>query len=147
MAYHTSNGLPEHGGSDGAERNGSPRPEVTSSQAADTGLLANGNGAERRHDGGVTRDLTPRKSRVAVAASGQNDTGKSSPRILVISGAALTIVLSLAMSLNILPGQVEIKAGMPASQDILSPTYLNYASKVLTEKAREKEMQDPANQV
>lgn len=52
------------------------------------------------------------------------------------------------MSLSILPGQVEIRPGMPATQgDILSPIYLSFPSKVLTDRARQKAIEDPANEV
>jgi hypothetical protein len=51
------------------------------------------------------------------------------------------------MTLPIQPNQVEIQPGMPAPQAILSPSYLNYPSKVLTDKARQKAFEEPVNQV
>ena len=69
------------------------------------------------------------------------------PRYLALSGVLLTVILSLIMSLPGLMSEVQISAGMPANQDIFSPTYLRYESQVLTERAREAAMKDTANEV
>jgi putative nucleotidyltransferase with HDIG domain len=72
---------------------------------------------------------------------------KGSPRHLVISGILLMVIITLIMTVPLLPGQVQIQPGVPASQDIFSPTFLRYESKVLTDKAREDAANDPANEV
>src|SRR4051812_47068564 len=69
------------------------------------------------------------------------------PRHVVISALLLTVVLTVIMTVPLLPGQVQIEPGVPATQDIFSPTFLRYESKVLTEKARQEASDDPANQV
>lgn len=72
-------------------------------------------------------------------------TGK--PAQLVVSAIALTVLITLIMSIPLLPGQVELQPGTPATQDIFSPTYLRYESKSQTEAAREQARNDPANEV
>jgi putative nucleotidyltransferase with HDIG domain len=64
----------------------------------------------------------------------------------VISAIVLTLVLTFVMTVPLLPGQVEIEPGMPASQDIYSPNFLRFESKVQTEKARQEASEDPANE-
>ena len=51
------------------------------------------------------------------------------------------------MTVPLLPGQVQIEPGVPASRDIYAPTFLRYKSKVMTEKARQDASNDPANEV
>lgn len=72
---------------------------------------------------------------------------KGRPRHLVFSTIVLTVVLTAIMAFPLVPSQVEIQPGMPANKDILSPSYVSYPSKVLTDKAREQTMNDPANEV
>jgi putative nucleotidyltransferase with HDIG domain len=72
---------------------------------------------------------------------------KGRPRHLVISAIVLTFVLTFIMTVPLLPGQVQIAPGIPASQDIYSPNFLRYESKVQTEKARQEASNDPANEV
>jgi putative nucleotidyltransferase with HDIG domain len=72
---------------------------------------------------------------------------RHSPRLLVLSAVALTLALSVVMSIPLLPGSVHIEPGMPAPQDVFAPNFLRYESKVLTEKARQEAMNDPANEV
>jgi len=66
---------------------------------------------------------------------------------LTLSALVLTVLISLIMAVPILPGQVQVADGMPATQDIYADTSLRYESKVLTDKAREEAMSDPANEV
>ena len=155
MDNHTSNSLPEHEGPErnelasqpakghGAGGNGAPLPEVVPLQSQETGPIL----PAASHNGSLTRSLIPQRSVPVAAPPAYNDQGKGTPRLLVISALVLTILLSAVMSLSIVPGQVEIRPGMPATQDILSPAYLNFQSKVLTEKARNTAMNDQANEV
>ena len=137
--------MPEHNGRNGAEHNGTPLPDPAPVQAPGQDTLPVP--PIPRQNGSATRALIPQRSSPVAALSALSEQGKGSPRLLVISAAALTVVLSLVMSLSIVPGQVEIKPGVPAAQDILSPAYLNFPSKVLTDKARDKAMNDQANEV
>src|SRR5437868_5006496 len=144
MDNHTSKSLPEHNGRNGAEHNGTPGPDTASGHPPKgTGPLSSVQGQA----GSVTRSLIPQRSSPVAELSAQSEQGKGSPRLLVISAAVLTVVLGVVMSLSIVPGQVEIKPGVPAAQDILSPAYLSFPSKVLTDKAREKATNDQANEV
>ncbi|MFL5732139.1 MAG: HD family phosphohydrolase [Chloroflexia bacterium] len=106
------------------------------------------NGAPTRVEpqGAVTRSLTNPRAGALAEPEGQEEHTRGIIR-LVVSALVLTVVLSTVMSMSIVPGQLEIRPGMPAPQDILSPAYLNFPSKILTEKARDKAMNDPANEV
>jgi putative nucleotidyltransferase with HDIG domain len=77
----------------------------------------------------------------------QTEQYTGSPQHLVLSAVLLTVILTFIMTVPLLPGQVQIQPGMPASQDIFSPTFLRYESKVLTDKARQDAANDPANEV
>src|SRR5437899_3250023 len=140
MDNHTSNTPPQQpGDSNGLERDGTPPVSDTAQADASQPL-------KPRLDS--SRSPLPRRTQVAgVSTAGDRDQGIGHPRNLVISAIALTIALSAVMSLSILPGQVEITPGMPSQGDILSPVYLSFPSKVLTDKARDKAMEDPANEV
>src|SRR5437868_11515373 len=133
MDNHTSNSLPEYegreqnGGHDG-KRDGALPPEALLAHLRETEPLLPAHHENRLH----THAVAPQKPRAAVGAgaaagggaalSGKSEQGKDNPGLLFISAAALTIVLSAVMSLSILPGQVEIKLGLPAPHDILSPS-------------------------
>ena len=69
------------------------------------------------------------------------------PVHLVISAVILTVLITLIISVPLLPGQVELQPGTPATQDIFSPIDQRYESKVLTEKARDQARNAPANEV
>src|SRR5438105_3867279 len=60
------------------------------------------------------------------------------PVHLVVSAVVLTVLVTLIMSVPLLPGQVELQPGTPAPQDIYSPIFLRYESSVLTQEARDK---------
>ena len=66
---------------------------------------------------------------------------------LTFSALLLTIFISLIMAVPILPGQVQVADGMPATQDIFADSSLRYESKLLTNKAREEAVSDLANEV
>lgn len=72
---------------------------------------------------------------------------KGRPRHLVISGILLTVILTFIMTVPLIPGQVQIEPGTPASLDIFSPSFIRFESKVQTEKARQEAANDPANEV
>lgn len=72
---------------------------------------------------------------------------RARPIHLVISAVLLTVLVTLIISAPLLPGQVDIQPGMPATQDIYSPTYLRYESKLLTDQARTKAAEDSSNEV
>jgi len=76
-----------------------------------------------------------------------HDQHTGTPRHLVLSGVLLTLILSVIVSIPLTAGEVAIEEGTPAAQDIYSPSYLRYESKVLTEKARRQALQDPAHDV
>ncbi|HYP41383.1 MAG TPA: hypothetical protein VEX13_13570, partial [Chloroflexia bacterium] len=95
----------------------------------------------------LLRPLLSRRSRPVSPLLGETEQYKGTVRHLILSGLLLTIVLSVVMTIPLLPGQVDIKPGMPAAQDIFSPIFLRYESEPLTEKAREEAMNAPANEV
>lgn len=105
----------------------------------------------RRAGGKDTQGL--RGLRRAIPTLRSRPSGKQSieyrgrPRHLVISAVLLTIALTFIMTITLLPGQVQIEPGMPASQDIFAPGFIKYESKVQTEKARQEAANDPANEV
>ncbi len=66
---------------------------------------------------------------------------------LTISALVLTLLISLIMAVPILPGQVQVADGTPATQDVYADSSLRYESKILTDKAREDAVSDPANEV
>ena len=78
---------------------------------------------------------------------GESVVYQGKPAQLVVSAVLLTAFITLIMSIPLLPGQVELQPGTPATQDIFSPTYMRYDSKEQTEQAREKARNDPSNEV
>lgn len=123
------------GGKNGTAHKGdSPRELAGTQRAAHHTLLS-------------FRPLLPFRSAPVSPLPGVTEQYKGRPRHLVLSALVLTLLLSAVMTVAILPGQVDIRPGMPAPNDILSPSYLNFASKVLTDKAREQVLKDPANEV
>ncbi len=72
---------------------------------------------------------------------------KGKPVHLIVSAILLTVLITLLMSIPLLPGQVELEPGTPAPQDIYSPAYQRFESQVLTDQAREKAREDPSNEV
>lgn len=68
-------------------------------------------------------------------------------RLVPAFAVLLALALAFIMSVPTLPGQVSIEVGTPAPEGIFAPNYLRYESKLLTEKAREAALDDPANEV
>jgi cyclic-di-AMP phosphodiesterase PgpH len=66
---------------------------------------------------------------------------------VVLSAAALTVILSLIMLLPGIPVLEGVRANQPAGQDIYAPADARFESEVLTERAREAARNDPANEV
>ncbi|HYO48598.1 MAG TPA: HDIG domain-containing protein [Chloroflexia bacterium] len=95
----------------------------------------------------LLRPLLSRRSRPVSPLLGETEQYKGTVRHLILSGLLLTIILSLVMTVSLVPGQVDIQPGMPAGQDIFSPVFLRYESVPLTKKAREEAMNAPANDV
>ncbi len=89
----------------------------------------------------------PFASRPVSPLSGETEQYVGTERHIILSGIILTLVLSFIMTASLLPGQAGVEPGMPAAQDVFSPTYLRYESKVLTDKARADAAADPANEV
>ncbi|MDQ5826257.1 MAG: HDIG domain-containing protein [Chloroflexota bacterium] len=89
----------------------------------------------------------PFRSRPVSPIAGEAEPYKGRPRHVVLSAIFLIVVLTGIMVVPFQPGQDSIEAGVPATQDIFSPTFLRYESKVLTDQAREKAMQSPSNEV
>lgn len=87
------------------------------------------------------------RSRSTTTAQHHNALFQGKPFHLVISAIVLTVLVTAIISAPILPGQVDIQPGMPAAQDIYSPTYLRYDSKLLTDQARTKAAEDQSNEV
>src|SRR5688500_10892970 len=100
------------------------------------------NGSAPSHSIRALRPPIPLRTRPVGPLQGETEQHKGRPRHLVISALVLTLVLSAVMTLPIQPNQVEIQPGMPAPQAILSPSYLNYPSKVLTDQARQKAVEE-----
>lgn len=78
---------------------------------------------------------------------GESVLHRGKPAYVALSAVVLTFLITLIMSVPLLPGQIELQPGTPASQDIYSPTDLRYESALLTEQAREGARNDPANEV
>lgn len=99
------------------------------------------------HYGGAMRLRLPFRSRPVSPIAGEAEPYKGRPRHVVLSAIFLIVVLTGIMVVPFQPGQDTIEPGVPATQDIFSPTFLRYESKVLTDRARERAMQSPSNEV
>ncbi len=95
----------------------------------------------------VLRPLLSRRAGPVAPTPPESDHPRGSPRLLALSAVALTVVLSVVMTIPLLPNEVQIEPGMPATQDVFAPNFMRYESKVLTERARQEAMNDPANEV
>ncbi len=89
----------------------------------------------------------PFRSHPVSPLPGETEQYVGTERHVILSGVLLTLVVSFIMTASLLPGQAGVEPGMPAAQDVFSPTYLRYESKVLTDKARADAASDPANEV
>jgi putative nucleotidyltransferase with HDIG domain len=96
---------------------------------------------------GALRRALPFRRHPVSPIAGETEQYKGTEQLVILSGVLLTLVLTVIMTVSVLPGQVQIEAGMPATQDIFSPTYVRYESKLLTDKARDDATRDPANEV
>jgi putative nucleotidyltransferase with HDIG domain len=125
-------------------------PSVDNSASTQHGAHTRGRARAPRSEGAGMRLLRPllsRRSRPVSPLLGETEPYKGTVRHLILSGLLLTIILSLVMTVSLVPGQVDIQPGMPAGQDIFSPVFLRYESESLTKKAREEAMNAPANDV
>lgn len=82
-----------------------------------------------------------------VSPKGETEPYKGTPKHVILSALVLTIALTAIMVAPFQPGSDSVKPGVPAVQDAFSPTSLRFESKVLTERARDEAMRDPANEV
>lgn len=93
----------------------------------------------------LLRPLLSLRSRPVTLLENEPHTG--TVKYLVLSSILLSLILSVVMSIPMSAGQVEIAEGVPAAQDIYSPAYLHYESKVRTQKARDDATSDHGNEV
>ncbi|HVG00831.1 MAG TPA: hypothetical protein VND68_13415, partial [Chloroflexia bacterium] len=96
---------------------------------------------------GATRFRLPFRARPVSPLAGEAEPYRGRPRHVVFSAIFLIIALTAIMVVPFQPGQDSIEPGLPAGQDIFSPIFLRYESKVLTDDARDKAMQSPSNEV
>ncbi len=93
------------------------------------------------------RPLFPLRTKPVGPPAGESEPRNRGAALLVLSTIILSLLTSAIITIPILPGQLQVQPGVPAAQDIISPVYLSYASKVLTDKARDQASKDPANEV
>ena len=142
-----------HGGDDPSSDQPVPSPSATGLPASSGTTSDAQQGHKARHassqPGGLRalRRAIPTFRSLSARQQGESVEYKGRPAHLILSAALLTVVITFIMSVPLLPGQVELQPGTPATQDIFAPGYLRYESKTLTEQARETARNDPANEV
>ncbi|MEA2574429.1 MAG: cyclic-di-AMP phosphodiesterase PgpH [Chloroflexia bacterium] len=125
----------------------SPRKVADEARATQPPKAVAGGRRQGQQSGGATRVRLPFRSRPVSPLAGEAEPYKGRPRHVVFSAIFLIVVLTGIMVVPFQPGQDSIEPGVPAGQDIFSPTVLRYESKVLTDQARERAMQSPSNEV
>ncbi|HEX8222090.1 MAG TPA: HDIG domain-containing protein [Chloroflexia bacterium] len=127
-----------------------PRPTPVESDARPPSPQKPATSTGRRQgqqSAGAARFRLPFRARPVSPIAGEAEPYRGRPRHVVISAIFLIIALTAIMVVPFQPGQDSIEPGLPAGQDIFSPIFLRYESKVLTDDARDKAMQSPSNEV
>ena len=137
MESDTHNSHPQRDGSGGISQNGNPQSPVVRAPAS----RASGHGLR------ALRPLLTRRTGPVTPRTQEGGTLEGGRTLLIASTIVSTIVITFILAVPLQPAQVDIQPGTPAATDIISPAYLSYASKVLTDQRRKEAADDTANEV
>src|SRR5437588_5740723 len=93
------------------------------------------------------RPLLPLRTKPVAPQSTDAEPHKGNPFLLALSALVLSALITLIITVPLLPTQLDVTPGTPVLQDVISPASFSYPSKVLTDRARDLASKDPANEV